>query len=63
MIVVLPTVITMCGPIVVRRLVTTDRVAANNEVAGFKFATLGVVYLALGLVMLVATVVVSAVAL
>ena len=29
----------------------------------FKFATLGVVYLALGLVMLVATVVVSAVAL
>jgi hypothetical protein len=52
-IVVLPTVITMCGPIVVRRLVTTDRVAANNEVAGFKFATLGVIYaVVLGLVVI-----------
>lgn len=44
LIVALPTVIFMCGPAVVRRLYGIENVVGNNEVAGFKFATLGVVY-------------------
>jgi hypothetical protein len=52
-VVVVPTVLTMCGPIVVRRLASTERIAENNEVAGFKFATLGVIYaVVLGLVVI-----------
>ena len=52
-VVVIPTALVMCGPIVVRRLAPTERIAANNEVAGFKFATLGVVYaVLLGLVVI-----------
>lgn len=43
-VVVIPTVIAMFGPALVRRTVGLDRLAANNEVAGFKFAVLGVVY-------------------
>ena len=43
----------MCGPIVVRRLVGMERIVGNNEVAGFKFATLGVIYaVLLGLVVI-----------
>jgi hypothetical protein len=42
--VVIPTLAVMCGPLLVRRFVPIDRIAVNNEVAGFKFATLGVVY-------------------
>jgi hypothetical protein len=38
------TVLAMAGPIVVRRFVKLDRLRANNEVAGFKFATVGVIY-------------------
>jgi Protein of unknown function (DUF4239) len=34
----------MCGPFVVRRFVNLERLTTNNEVAGFKFATLGVLY-------------------
>ena len=34
----------MAGPLVVRRLVRLDRLRTNNEVAGFKFATVGVLY-------------------
>jgi hypothetical protein len=34
----------MCGPAIVRRYVPLDRLSANNEVAGFKFATVGVIY-------------------
>ncbi len=34
----------MAGPIVVRRFVSLERLRANNEVAGFKFATVGVLY-------------------
>jgi hypothetical protein len=34
----------MLGPILVRRYVTLDRLTANNEVAGFKFAVVGVLY-------------------
>ena len=44
LLVIVPTLLTMCGPIVVRRLVGVELIKANNEVAGFKFATLGVVY-------------------
>jgi hypothetical protein len=32
------------GPLVVRRHVALERLSTNNEVAGFKFATLGVIY-------------------
>lgn len=38
------TVLSMAGPIVVRRFVKLDRLRTNNEVAGFKFATVGVIY-------------------
>lgn len=40
----LGTILSMCGPTVVRRYVTLERLTANNEIAGFKFATLGVLY-------------------
>ncbi len=38
------TLIAMAGPILVRRRVSLDRLRVNNEVAGFKFATVGVLY-------------------
>ncbi len=38
------TALSMAGPFVVRRYVTLERLTTNNEVAGFKFATLGVLY-------------------
>jgi hypothetical protein len=44
LLVVVPTAIAMSGPVVVRRLVRLDRLRTNNEVAGFKFATVGVIY-------------------
>jgi hypothetical protein len=44
LLVVLPTLVTMCGPAVVRHFVGLERITVNNEVAGFKFATLGVIY-------------------
>jgi len=40
----LPTVLAMVGPILVRRYVTLEELAENNEVAGFKFAVVGVLY-------------------
>jgi hypothetical protein len=40
----LGTVLSMLGPIVVRRFVTLERLTANNEIAGFKYAVLGVLY-------------------
>jgi hypothetical protein len=40
----LPTVIAMSGPILIRRRLGLARVSKNNEVAGFKFATVGVLY-------------------
>ncbi|MEO9189913.1 MAG: hypothetical protein ABI224_07900 [Acetobacteraceae bacterium] len=43
-VVAIPTVVAMFGPAVVRRTVGLERLATNNEVAGFKFAVLGVVY-------------------
>ncbi len=38
------TLIAVAGPFVVRRFVKLDRLRTNNEVAGFKFATVGVLY-------------------
>jgi hypothetical protein len=44
LIVGVPTVLAMIGPILVRRYVTLDKLRTNNEVAGFKFAAVGVLY-------------------
>ncbi len=44
LIVVLPTLIAMLGPLLVRRSVALEHLAVNNEIAGFKFATVGVIY-------------------
>ena len=44
LIVVLPTLLAMSGPLVIRRFFSFDRIRVNNEVAGFKFATVGVLY-------------------
>ena len=38
------TILAMCGPMIVRRYVPFERLRDNNEVAGFKFATVGVIY-------------------
>ena len=40
----LPTLVAMSGPILIRRRVGLERLSTNNEVAGFKFATVGVLY-------------------
>jgi Protein of unknown function (DUF4239) len=40
----LGTVLSMLGPILVRRYVALHRLVANNEIAGFKYATIGVLY-------------------
>jgi hypothetical protein len=44
LIVVIPTLLAMAGPIVIRRWVGFEKLRVNNEVAGFKFATVGVIY-------------------
>lgn len=38
------TALAMAGPYVVRRYVKLNRLRTNNEIAGFKFATVGVLY-------------------
>jgi len=38
------TVLAMGGPIIIRRKLSLERLTANNEVAGFKFAVIGVLY-------------------
>jgi hypothetical protein len=38
------TAVAMIGPVIVRRRVTLDKLRTNNEIAGFKFATVGVLY-------------------
>ncbi|GLI92396.1 DUF4239 domain-containing protein [Methylocystis echinoides] len=43
-IVVLPTALAMLGPVLVRRFCRYSTLVKNNEVAGFKFATIGVIY-------------------
>ena len=42
--VALPTLLAMAGTVLVRRRVGLDRLSINNEVAGFKFAVVGVLY-------------------
>jgi hypothetical protein len=44
LIVVLPTLLAVTGPFVVRHFVRLEKLRTNNEVAGFKFATVGVLY-------------------
>lgn len=44
LLVVLPTLLAMIGPVVVRRSVPLEALISNNEVAGFKFAVVGVLY-------------------
>lgn len=44
LVIVLPTLIAMAGPVYVRRKVGLERLTTNNEIAGFKFATVGVIY-------------------
>lgn len=44
LLVVLPTVAAMLGTVLVRRCVGVDKLALNNEIAGFKFAAVGVIY-------------------
>ncbi len=40
----LGTALSMCGPSMVRRYVTLEKLTSHNEIAGFKFATVGVLY-------------------
>ena len=44
LVVVLPTIIAVCGQIIVRRTVGLERLTTNNDIAGFKFATVGVIF-------------------
>jgi hypothetical protein len=44
LLVILPTAAAMGASFGVRRVVALERLATNNEVAGFKFAVLGVIY-------------------
>jgi hypothetical protein len=44
LIVIVPTALAMCGPLLIRRWVALERLTLNNEVAGFKFAVVGVIY-------------------
>jgi Na+/melibiose symporter-like transporter len=44
LLVILPTTAAMCGPMLIRRRISLERLASNNEIAGFKFATVGVIY-------------------
>jgi hypothetical protein len=40
----LTTILACIGPLFVRRFVPLEKLRTNNEVAGFKFATVGVLY-------------------
>lgn len=42
--VMLPTALAMLGPFLVRKRYTLSFLTKNNEIAGFKFATVGVIY-------------------
>lgn len=44
LVVLAPTALAMCGPVAVRRRYALERLTTNNEIAGFKFATVGVIY-------------------
>jgi hypothetical protein len=54
LVVIVPVVATMCGTLFARRRVGLERLVTNNEVAGFKFAVVGVTYaVLLGFVVIV----------
>ncbi|MFY9833063.1 MAG: hypothetical protein WAK66_10195 [Methylocystis sp.] len=53
LLVILPTAAAMAGSVLVRRIFGLERLAINNEVAGFKFAVVGIVY---GLLLTLATI-------
>jgi hypothetical protein len=40
----LTTFVAMIGPVIIRKRVSLEQLKTNNEVAGFKFATVGVIY-------------------
>ena len=44
LVVVIPTVLAMIAQLLIRRWVGMETLAKNNEIAGFKFATVGVIY-------------------
>jgi hypothetical protein len=44
LLVVFPTLVAVCGLIFLRRWIDHEHLAASNEIAGFKFATVGVIY-------------------
>jgi predicted membrane chloride channel (bestrophin family) len=44
LLVILPTIAAMCGMVLVRHWIGFEYLRINNEVAGFKFATVGVIY-------------------
>ena len=44
LVVALPTAIAMFGPVLTRRIFGVERLIINNEIAGFKFAVVGVIY-------------------
>lgn len=44
LVVIIPTSAAMIGTVIVRRTVGLERLTSNNEIAGFKFATVGVIY-------------------
>ena len=44
LVVVLPTIAAVCGQIIVRKSVELEQLTTNNEIAGFKFATVGVIF-------------------
>ena len=44
LLVILPTAAAMCGIVLVRHWIGFEHLRSNNEVAGFKFATVGVIY-------------------
>jgi hypothetical protein len=43
LVVALSTIAAVCGQIIVRKAVGLERLTTNNEIAGFKFATVGVI--------------------
>jgi len=44
LLVVLPSVAALFGPLILRRWIGFERLVSNNQTAGFKFATVGVIY-------------------
>ena len=44
LIVAIPTIFAMGAQVLIRKWVGVDKLVNNNEIAGFKFATVGVIY-------------------